>query len=152
MAEGGGYTDVIGKVADAINTLGLPKLALAVAVVAGGLLWLPDKLLTKAKILPFRNAHEDWIALGFWLAAVFAVVCFGLWLWAWGLRLLRGHPSKRKYRKYILERIDKLTPDEASLVGEFVRKQTRTLELPSEHPTVVALLNARLIWRPQQMF
>ena len=44
MAEGG-YIKTVEKVAEAINKLGLPMIAAAVAIVTAGMLWLPDKLL-----------------------------------------------------------------------------------------------------------
>ena len=106
----------------------------------------------KAKVvLSFRNTHSDWIAICFWIAAVFVGLNFIHWLVAPLMSHFRGHPSMRARRKAVLKRLETLTDDEAFILSRFITENTRTLVLPSENPTVVALQQSRLIWLPKQI-
>jgi hypothetical protein len=49
----------IGKVADAIQLLGIDTLAAVVALIC---LWLPNKTLAARRLLKFRQAQESWIS------------------------------------------------------------------------------------------
>lgn len=145
MAEGG-IKETIDKVADAIRKLGLPLLALAFALVACALLWFSDSRLQWMKLLSFRNAHADTVPVVFWVCSVFVALN-----WCARLpRMLRRGESKRVIRRNALKRLQKLTPKEKGCLWEFVSQQSRTVELPMEDPTVVALTQAGLIFTPTQ--
>jgi hypothetical protein len=146
MAEGG-ITETIGKVADALKKLGLTTLAFAVAVLAAGMLWLPDAALARLKLLPFRNAHDQWIAPAFWLSAL--VCCFSALMKL--NRPLKHKFAGRQVRKHFLRRLVHLTPGEKGALREFISERSRTKVLPAEHPIVVALSSADLIWRDSQL-
>jgi hypothetical protein len=142
-----GLKETIEKVADAINKIGLSKLALTVAILAAGLLWFPDKTLKSVKLLAFRNAHADILPPLFWFCLIFFLVSN-----AGGVLHFVNTPFRnRSYRKARLEILSKLTPKERGLLNEFFQSQSRTLRLPGENPTVVSLYESGLIWRPAQL-
>jgi hypothetical protein len=146
MADGG-ITELIGKVADAIKSLGVTTIAAAVAVVAAACLWLPDRRLASLHLLTFRNAHPDWVGPAFWIAAIL----LGLTGIVRVQKSLRGGQSVASIKRHFRKRLAHLTPKEKGLLYEFLANQTRTKELPSENPTVVSLTNAGILWRPTQM-
>jgi hypothetical protein len=139
--------ETVEKVADAINKIGLSKLALTAAILAAGLLWLPDRTLKSVKLLAFRNAHADVFPPIFWFCLIFVLLSITRNV----LHFVNTPFRNRSYRKARLEILSKLTPKERGLLNEFFQSRSRTLRLPGENPTVVSLYESGLIWRPAQI-
>lgn len=128
----------------AIDLLKLaPRYLIAVAIVSGVLLFLPDTWLQWIGVNTFATAYRQWLGLTFLISAVLWGVSAIASCWGW----VAGKLFRRRVRKNIAQKLCSLTEDEKQILRYYYAKGTRANVLKVDDGVVQGLVANCIIYR-----
>src|SRR5690606_4988508 len=89
-----------------------PRYLAAIALIAGALIFLPTEALVMLGLQTFSIEHKAWIGLALLVSSGICLVSVVLWLYD----SVRGALSRRSIRKFIIEKLNRLTEDEKQIL------------------------------------
>lgn len=112
---------------------------LAISIVLGLVLFLPDKIADTLAVKEFRNAYRSFLGPGFLLSAAFTItkIIMGIGRYFGGLRGLR-------LRK---RQLHDLTPEEKGYLYEFIINRKNTIYVAPSDGTAGGLLAKSIIYQ-----
>lgn len=124
-----------------------PRYLLAVAIVAGTLLFSPVEWLEKIGLQAIAMEYRQWLGLSFLVSAT---------LWAVGIALSAWNALTRKFfrrsvRQHVMRRLASLTEDEKQILRYYLAKNTRANMLKVDDGVVQGLVADRIIYRSASM-
>ena len=124
-----------------------PRYFIAVAIVSGALLFLPDTWLQQIGLNTFATANRQWLGLTFLVSAVLWGVSATTTCWDW----VAGKAFRRRVRKHIAQKLRSLTEDEKQILRYYFAKGTRANMLKVDDGVVQGLVANRIIYRSASM-
>ncbi|WP_165720494.1 superinfection exclusion B family protein [Bordetella trematum] len=124
-----------------------PRYLIAVAIVSGVLLFLPDTWLQRIGLNTFATANRQWLGLTFLVSAVLWGVSAIATCWDW----VAGKFFRRRVRKHIAQKLCSLTEDEKQILRYYFAKGTRANMLKVDDGVVQGLVANRIIYRSASM-
>ncbi|QDI05423.1 hypothetical protein E4A48_18645 [Xanthomonas cerealis pv. cerealis] len=124
-----------------------PRYLIAVAIVSGALLFLPDTWLQRIGLDKFVTANRQWLGLTFLVSAVLWCVSAISTCWDWAA----GQFFQRSVRKHIAQKLCSLTEDEKQILRYYFAKETRANMLKVDDGVVQGLVANRIIYRSASM-
>ncbi|TDQ37002.1 superinfection exclusion B family protein [Thiopseudomonas denitrificans] len=120
-----------------------PRYLIAVALIAGALLFLPDAWLQRIGINAFAETHRQWLGLTFLVSAtLWGVSAIGA-CWVWILERI----FERRVRRHIVKKLSSLNEDEKQILRYYFAKETRANMLKINDGVVQGLVANRIIYR-----
>lgn len=117
------------------------KLVILIFVLNSALLFAPLKWLEKIHLSKFNESYGHWVGIAFILSFSFLVVVV--------VTMIFDKINWRKYGKEvkgnIKNEIERLDESEKAIIREFVLQRRSTLSMPIDDPTVVGLLDKRIL-------
>ncbi|MDH0682935.1 superinfection exclusion B family protein [Achromobacter animicus] len=120
-----------------------PRYLVAVAIVAGSLLFLPVSWLEQLGLQDFANVHRQWLGFAFLVSATLWAIAIALTVWqAFSEKLFR-----RSVRQHVVRRLSSLTEDEKQILRYYIAKNTRANMLKVDDGVVQGLVADSIIYR-----
>jgi len=130
-------------VKSAIELLKLaPRYLIAVAIVSGSLLFLPDSCLQRIGLNTFAKANRQWLGLTLLASTVLWGVSAAATCWDW----VTGKFFRRRVRNQIVRKLCSLTEDEKQILRYYFAKGTRANVLKVNDGVVHGLVANRIIY------
>jgi Super-infection exclusion protein B len=117
------------------------KIVAWIAILSGGVLFLPGPLLSKLHLDSLNREYGLWIGLAFAASSTLLGINLMLWLWHSG----RQGWSRRKWRSGLQDVITALDPSEMAILREFYLQEKSTLRLPIDDPSVAGLMSKGIL-------
>lgn len=124
-----------------------PRYLIAVALIAGVLLFLPDAWLQRIGVDTFATANRQWLGLTFLVSAILWGVSAVATCWDW----VAGNFFQRSVRQHIAQKLSSLTEDEKQILRYYLAKDTRANTLKIDDGVVQGLVANRIIYRSASM-
>jgi len=124
-----------------------PRYLVAIALIAGALIFLPAEALAMLGLQTFSVEHRTWIGLALLISSGICLVSVALWLY----ESVRGALNRRSIRKFIIEKLNRLTEDEKQILRYYFAKGTRSNTLKVDDGVVQELVMCRIIYRSTQV-
>ena len=120
-----------------------PRYLIAVALMAGVLLFLPDTWLERIDVNNFAQTHRQWLGLAFLVSAILWSVSAITTCLAW----IAGRLFQRRLRQHIAQKLSSLNEDEKQILRYYFAKETRANMLKINDGVVQGLVANRIIYR-----
>ncbi len=124
-----------------------PRYLAAIALIAGSLIFLPTETLAMLGLQTFSLEHRTWIGLVLLVSSGICLVSVVLWLYD----SVRGAFNRRSIRKFIIDKLGRLTEDEKQILRYYFAKGTRSNTLKVDDGVVQELVMCRIIYRSTQV-
>jgi len=123
------------------------KLFVLLAIISGGLLFIPKSLLENLHLNEFESDYGKYFGIIFLISAGIVLLNFSIWL----VKTILGHFVKKKYKKFAIKNLEELDPHEKAVIREFFINQKNSLEMPLDNAVVKGLINKRIVIRISTM-
>jgi len=110
---------------------------------SGTLLFASQSFIAKLKLEAFLKNWGTWVGIAFLVSSIFLGVVILGWIW----RGLSGLWYAWRYKSLIAENVRSMDPDEQAIIREFIFNAKNTIALPLTNPSVVSLINKRIIYQ-----
>jgi hypothetical protein len=117
------------------------KFIVVIFLVAGGLILIPDGLLTAMKLKSFADKYGLYVGITALSSGALLLIEAGTAVW----RIANKKIVKSKLKKKIAERMASLDGSEKAVLREFYLQGQNTIKLPTDHPVVAGLLNSGVV-------
>lgn len=124
-----------------------PRYLIAVAVMAGALLFLPSTWLDRFGLDGFATANRQWLGLTFLASATLWAVAVVVAFWKWIQRKL----VQRRVRQHVIRKLNSLTEGEKQILRYYYVEHTRTNMLRLDDGVAQGLVADRIIYRSASM-
>lgn len=129
----------LSKILDAIKLS--PKYLVPVSLVAGFLLFSPDKSIEKLGLLQFKDDYVSWIGVTFLISLSLVGTHFGVALFNWGAG--KSFSLKTRFKQW--KKLRSLNQVEKEILRYYFINNTTTQTLDSEDLFVYDLVTSRVI-------
>lgn len=124
-----------------------PRYLLAIAIVAGTLLFSPGAWLGKIGLQEFADDHRPWLGLAFLVSTTLWIVAITVSTWkAIGIKLFR-----RSVQKNVVRKLSSLTEGEKQILRYYLANDTQANMLKVDDGVVQGLVANRIIYRSTSM-
>ena len=89
-----------------------PRYLAAVALIAGALIFLPGSWLDLLGLQDFSTRHRSWLGLAFIVSIGICIVALA----SWAIDLVLGAFRKLRVRRFIVDKLNRLTEDEKQIL------------------------------------
>lgn len=124
-----------------------PKYLVAVALIAGALIFLPESWLQLLGLQEISTQYRAWFGLAFLVSAGICIVAIASWIANWILNIFR----RRRVQRFVIKKLDNLTEDEKQILRYYFAKGTRSNTLKVDDGVVQELVACRIIYRSAQL-
>jgi ABC-type multidrug transport system fused ATPase/permease subunit len=124
-----------------------PRYLIAVALIAGVLLFFPNAWLVRIGVDNFAAANRQWLGLAFLVSAVLWCISLITTVWSW----VAGKVFQRRVSQHIARKLDSLTEGEKQILRYYFAKDTRANTLRIDDGVVQGLVQNRIIFRSASM-
>lgn len=123
-----------------------PKYLVAVALIAGALIFLPESWLQLLGLQEISTRYRAWFGLAFLISAGICIVAVASWIINWVLNIFR----RRRVQRFVIDKLHNLTEDEKQILRYYFAKGTRSNTLKVDDGVVQELVACGIIYRSAQ--
>lgn len=124
-----------------------PKYLVAVALIAGALIFLPESWLQLLGLQEISTQYRAWFGLAFLISSGVCIVAVASWIINWVLNIFR----RRHVQRFVIEKLHNLTEDEKQILRYYFVKGTKSNTLKIDDGVVQELVTYSIIYRSAQL-